>query len=116
MKSILTSPSLEKLGWEEKLLALETAVLVESLPEFMEAGQHCINASDVSCPWHRDLLNVDLARGVQLFMRLLLIFNTVDPCERPGLSDCCWISPLFQTPVEGKRRHVPTHGTRVPSR
>lgn len=57
---ILISPSLEKLGWEEKLLPLETTVLAESLTsEFMEAGQHCINASAASCPWHRDLLNVD---------------------------------------------------------
>lgn len=31
LKSILTSPSLEKLGWEEKLLPLVTAVLAESL-------------------------------------------------------------------------------------
>lgn len=31
LKSILTSPSLEKLGWEEKLLPLEIAVLAKSL-------------------------------------------------------------------------------------
>lgn len=60
MKSILTSHSLEKLGWEKKLLPLEMQSLQSHFhPEFMEAGQHCINASDVSCPWHRDLLNVD---------------------------------------------------------
>lgn len=66
-------------------------------PEFMEAGQHCINASDAVCPWHRDSLNVDWACGVHLFTQLLLKFNAVDP--RKCLSDCCWFSSLSQPSV-----------------
>lgn len=62
----------------------------------MEAGQHCINGSDAVCPWHRDSLNVDWARGIHLVTQPLLIFNAVDPRKRAGLSDCCWVSSLLQ--------------------